>query len=955
MTKTAYNINLIFLALLLLGGTSKLLALPGRYPIRNFTPIDYKAGIQNIDFAQNRNLSVFVANNLGVLSYDGQEWKTHDFKTGKKKRSLAFDPDQNRLYMGSQGEFGYYHDDWTYTSLVSLLPEAQQNFTEVWDVYLVGSQVYFCTFEGIYQYDGQKIQVISPASSFEKSFLVNDQIFTQDPNGQLFEIQNGRLTSPYPQEQKNEIIAGLVALKDGLLIIYKSGQIEFSTPFGVSWEHERLSTALSGTFVNQVIQLSDNRLAIATQRAGLFLYDLQSEKIEHLSTQNGLASNACLRSFQDYSGNLWIGMQNGLALVHLDAPMRLLGQEINLQGSGYDAYETSTGAYFTTSNGIYFLEQGTSNCVFLKGTEGPSYRIQEIGGNIYASHHTGLFLLRGQQAIRLAHTDGLWQVKQLQSKPGYAIGGTYSGLYLFQINAQQVLEPLRPLPGFSASSRFMEEDQQGNLWVGQYYLGLYRLSFSSDFSEVSIQNISEQTDLPIKEQIILTRINDRLYLATKEGVYKIDPDRITLERASEFAEVGQQPVYLLSQDEKNRIHIITENFIAYYDPISEDNYAFVRSSLYQLRYRLNNDLLHLSTQTSNGVLFSANDGFIYYNPDDEKSNQVDPLLIRQISDVSKDQLLYQQLPFAPADTTFADLSIPAWSRSLKMEVDFFQFSGLENQEYRFRLDGLNEDFGEWTTNPTKEYTNLRAGDYTLQIQSKDRVGQIVEGSAYHLIVQVPFYRSTLTKVIYLLLSLLLILFLMYLQRQRYRKKEAEQEKAQQAALAQKQQKVQELQRKKDQDLHRLKEEKMESELQHINNLLAASTMNLVVKNEFIESIKNDLQDVKQKSDRKDTRKNIEKIVREIESNLKVQEDWEQFQYHFDSVHGDFLSRLREYYPEISPNEQKLCAFLRLNLQTKDIANILGISVRGVEVARYRLRKKLELDTGQNLSKFILEY
>jgi ligand-binding sensor domain-containing protein/DNA-binding CsgD family transcriptional regulator len=955
MTKTTYNIGLILMALLLTCETSRLLAFQGRHPIRNFTPIDYKAGIQNIDFAQNRNLSVFVANNLGVLSYDGQEWKTHDFKTGKKKRSLAFDPTQNRLYMGSQGEFGYYHDDWQYTSLTPLVPETHQSFTEVWDIYLVDSEVYFCTFQGIYRYDGQKIQVIPPVTTFEKSFLVNGQVFTQDQNGQLYEIQNGQLSTPFPQRQKNEIIAGLVALKDGLLIIYKSGQIEFSTPFGVSQEHTKLSASLSGTFVNHLVQLSDNRLAIATQRAGLFLYDLQSEQIEQLSTQNGLASNACLRSFQDYSGNLWIGMQNGIALVHLDAPMRLLGQEINLQGSGYDAFDRPEGTYFTTSNGIFFLEQGASNCVFLKGTEGPAYRIQEIGGKIYAGHHTGLFLLQGQQAIRIAHTDGLWQVKQLQSKPSYAISGTYSGLYLFKINPQQVLEPVRPLPGFSASSRFMEEDQQGNLWVGQYYLGLYRLSFSPDFTEVNLQNISEQTDLPIKEQIILTRINDRLYLATKEGIYRINPDRNTLERAPEFAEVGQQPVYLLAQDEKNRIHIITEDFIAYYDPISEDNFAFVRSSLYQLRYRLNNDLLHLSTQTNKGVLFSANDGFIYYDPQREKANTVDPLLVRQISDLSQGQLLYQQLPFAPADTTLFDLSIKARSRLLKIEVDFFQFSGLENQQFRFRLEGLSKHFGTWTTHSTKEYTNLREGDYTLLVQSKDRVGQIVDGPAYNFTVQAPFYRSTFAKIFYIFFALLIVLSLLYLQRRRYRKKEAEQEKKQQAVLAQKQQKVKELQIKKDQELHRLKEERMESEIQHINKLLAASTMNLVVKNEFIESIKNDLQDVKQKSERKDTRKGIEKIVREIETNLKVQEDWEQFQYHFDSVHGDFLSRLREDYPDISPNEQKLCAFLRLNLQTKDIANILGISVRGVEVARYRLRKKLDLDTGQNLSKFILEY
>ena len=148
---------------------------------------------------------------------------------------------------------------------------------------------------------------------------------------------------------------------------------------------------------------------------------------------------------------------------------------------------------------------------------------------------------------------------------------------------------------------------------------------------------------------------------------------------------------------------------------------------------------------------------------------------------------------------------------------------------------------------------------------------------------------------------------------------------------------------------------MQGELEHVNKLLAATTMNLVVKNEFIESIKEELKEVKQKGKTAETKLALEKVVKEIDISLRLRQDWEQFEYHFDKAHGDFLSRLRDEYPDLSPNEQKLCAFLRLNLNTKDIANLLSISLRGVEVARYRLRKKLALTKGQNLSKFILEY
>jgi DNA-binding CsgD family transcriptional regulator len=123
----------------------------------------------------------------------------------------------------------------------------------------------------------------------------------------------------------------------------------------------------------------------------------------------------------------------------------------------------------------------------------------------------------------------------------------------------------------------------------------------------------------------------------------------------------------------------------------------------------------------------------------------------------------------------------------------------------------------------------------------------------------------------------------------------------------------------------------------------------------MENIKEEIKKVKMNGKAEDSQKALERIIKEIDTTLKVQEDWKQFEYHFDKVHGDFLTRLTQEFLDLTPGEQKLCAFLRLKMDTKEIANLMGISLRGVEVARYRLRKKLGLDKHQNLSKFVLEY
>ncbi len=933
-------------------------AFSGKYPIRNFTPLDYKAGIQNIDFAQNRDMTLFVANNLGVLSYNGNDWQIHHFNTSKKIRSLAFDEKMNRLYVGAQGAFGYFDKDWAYVSLDKILPENAISFDEVWDVFLYENQVYFCTFQGIFVYNGTSVSIIHHQNGFERSFQAGQKLFTQNPRGQLFEIKGKELVSTYPQNQTGQIIRGILPHTEGILIFYNSGEIEHSTLFEAKPIFNSLSQTLKGTYVNHVLHLSDSRLAISTQTAGLYLFDKRKQIIENISIEEGLQINACLNTFQDYTGNLWVGKQNGMSLIDISSPMRFINREINIQGNGYESFDVEEGTYYTTSNGVYFLKKDAAECIFLEGTEGPSYGIQRILGKLYAGHHTGLFLLEKGRASRIVTTDGLWQVKHLESNPQYAIGGMYSGLYLFKINERMELEPVGKINGFSESSRFFEEDKKGRIWVGQFYKGLYLLNLTDELTKAIVQKIPDEPNLPsIDGQIVLSKINNELYLGTRAGVFMIDQNTDQIKRADIFLnELDNQAVYLLQQDHQNNIHIYGENSVGFFKEIRPSHYQFFPSSLYQLQYSLNNDLLNISINTDDGVLFSANEGFIHYQPRLENQMQSDnPFVISRVYSKTEDKNLYTQKPFEPKPNAIEEIVVSSNAKVLQFTIESFQFNAVENQQFRYYLEGFEKDFGEWSVSAIKEYTNLNEGKYKFHVQTRNNLGSILSVQPLHLKVEPPLHRSLAAKVAYLLLGILGLFFISNFQRQRYKQKAKAVEQAKKIELAQKQQELFDVERQKEQELNQLKEEKMKGELRHTNNLLAASTMNLVVKNEFIETIKGKLQEVKRMGKNRETKQALEQIVKDINTTLKLQEDWEQFEHHFDQVHGNFLSRLRQSYPELTPNEQKLCAFLRLNLNSKDIANLMGISLRGVEVARYRLRKKLALEKGKNLSKFVLEY
>jgi DNA-binding CsgD family transcriptional regulator len=922
------------------------MATNGKYPIKNFSPADYKAGIQNIDFAQNRDMNLFVANNLGVLSFNGNDWKIHAYNTGKKQRSLAFDDSSNRLYVGSQGDLGYFEEDWNYVSLIEIISVESQDFDEVWDVFIYDSKVYFCTFQGIYVYDGESVNTIQHAGGFNRSFFTGNRLFTQTSVGELFEIEGTQLLKGTRQSQANQIVAGIIPKDDGYLIFYNSGQIEFSTPFEVIDIFPELAQELAGKYLNHVLQISDTRLVIATQRAGLYLFNMQTKLIENITIKEGLQTNVCLRAFQDYTGNLWVGMQNGIALVDINAPLKLINEDINLQGSGYEAFETDEGTYYTTSNGIYYLANSASKSSFITGTEGPAYGFQVINNKLYAGHHTGLFLLEEGKARRCAYTDGLWQVKQLRSNPKYCIGGTYSGLHLFRINEREELEEVQKIDGFDESSRFFEEDRKGCIWVGQYYKGLYKLNLSKSLKEAVVTRASDIYHLPNWEHIILSKVDDELYLGTENGIFKIDQNADKIIKDELFSSVvGENWVYLLEQDKQKNVYIFTDNRVGFFKQVSSNNYGYIPSSLFQLRQSFNNDLLRVSKNIRNGVFFNANEGFIYYNPDLEDQVPIEmPLIVNKVYSVFEDSLLYSRKAFEENPKVIQEIVASHRAKVLQFHVESFQFKEVSNHQYRYFLIGFDEDYGEWTNNPIKEYSNLEEGEYEFYTQKLNYFGEIVTGQPISLIIKPPLYKSFGAKAFYGIIGVLTLFIAFVLQRRKYRRRAEKIEEAKHLELAEKREEV-----------LQLKEEKMADELRHVNNLLAASTMNLVVKNEFIETIKEEIEQVRNNQGTSETSRTLDKLVKEIDSTLRVQEDWKQFEYHFDKVHGDFLHRLTNEYVDLTPGEQKLAAFLRLNMNTKDIANLMSISLRGVEVSRYRLRKKLGLGKHQNLSKFILEY
>ena len=165
--------------------------------------------------------------------------------------------------------------------------------------------------------------------------------------------------------------------------------------------------------------------------------------------------------------------------------------------------------------------------------------------------------------------------------------------------------------------------------------------------------------------------------------------------------------------------------------------------------------------------------------------------------------------------------------------------------------------------------------------------------------------------------------------------------------------------KREKELIKLRSQKLEVDLKQKSSELGDSTMNLVRKNDMLQEIDKQLEDLSESVRREDAKAKITKAIsdirRGIRNNMSDDDNWEKFSENFNLVYDNFMQKITAVYPDLKRNDLKLCAYLRMGLSSKEMASLLNTSVRSVETARYRLRKKLNMDSGENLLNFIQKF
>ncbi|PRY87920.1 two-component regulator propeller domain-containing protein [Mongoliibacter ruber] len=919
---------------------------------------DYNGGIQNYGFAQNESGLIYVANNFGMLEYDGTKWNRYSLPNSTKIRDIVID-EENRIFASGQGEFGFFAPNrngyLTFTSLLDKLPENERNLEEVWKIFRLHNSIIFCTFNRLFVFSKnlELEYVIQSNSYFEGFFSSNNQMIVQEKGLGLKKLQNQSLELlGNPKSFSNSYITGLVSTgtEDKLIFTRDQGIFILKDAEAKVWSPKGLPSIKN---ISHVLRLKDGKIAIGTQNDGVYVINENGQLYFHMDKSRGLQNNSVLSQFEDINGNLWIGHNNGVSLLELSLPFRQVDRFSNLSGTGYDAKVKDNFVYFGTNNGVSYQPLDKSQTPsFIDGTDGQVYQINSIQNHLLVAHNDGAFEIAGNKSVQLTDYQGVWNFQPLKKSPNHIISGTYTGLILFEIKNGKV-EFLRKLEGFDESSRIIQQDDEGHIWMTHGYKGVYKLKLSDDLTSVSSTFYGVEQGLPTNLLISVWNINDRLLFTTEYGIYTYNSSKDRFERDEFFRPYFGDEFLITSllEDPLGNIFYIGEQEVGVLEKQINGTYLKNHQIFNKVIPYLNDDLQNISLIRGNEALFAANDGFIWFKLERniQLFSSAFPTLIRSVFQTgSSDSLIFTRNHL---QVSHSPIKLPYENADLRFEVTHPTPNQESDVMFQFWLQGFEEGFGEWTTKRDKAYTNLREGKYTFHVKSRDLFGNEGKQDSFDFEVLPPWYRSIAAYFIYFVLSVIALFYTYKSVEKRYQKKTKRITAEQRRKLEEKESDLQQSQK----EIERLQTEKLESEIKSKNKELASATMHLINKNGFIDHTKTHLTSIIKKSKNQEVKSELNKVIQSIEKNIKGDKEWEQFEIHFDQVHGDFMSRFKKAYPDLSPQEIKLSAYLRMNLSSKEIAYLMNISTRGIEIARYRLRKKIQLERQDNLQEFILKF
>lgn len=866
--------------------------------IKNFPPSQYLNKGKVWDISSSPNGIVYMASDNGLLEYDGMKWNSFNGSKGVTRSVLVIN--DSLLYTGSDLDFGVWvkneYNKFEYTSLYPFKDDVQDVFEEFWNIYQLKDIIVFVSSQNIYIYKNEQITKLEVQKEMSASFVYNDTLFFSEKDFGLYYFDKISLKLFVKYPQKNISIIGIYNQNNKTTFVSKNSGLFNSKKGELHRIDSYLSNFLKDAKVFSFENIDSSHLAFGTILKGLIITDKNENVIHYINKVKGLLSNTILALNYSPSGKLWLGMDYGVASIFLHNKYTYFYDYLGNFGTGSDAKLIGNDFYLGTNQGLY-------KCSW-----------SDLNDNIPYANFKLISGTEGQvwnlsnidNTLFICHDHGLFSLKndklvEISKKEGalsiisledYLLTGTYNGISIYNKNGDS-WRFLKKMDLISGSCKQLLLQKENTLWINIPNYGVIKADLGANFILNSREIFPVDSFKGTDLELVL--INDTLNVVTDSNQYFFNANTGDFHLAK-YQCFNSKPENILSGIFKPKP---LNNKYAFYPIYNGFAFEYLNNQEYNLLNNYKPIIRNAKAYGNENQQNIINGSIIPYKLNSIRINYIVP---------NQNDVLYQ---------------------------------------YRFD----NEDnWSKWTSKNMVEILGVNYGEYNFQLRSKID-GKISTTSELSFTIDKPWRLSYQAYILYFVI-LLVIAILSRIRHIHVLKKE------QQKMLISKENSIKELTEKHNQELILLEQERIKNEFEQIKQQLRIKTVELANKskenedkNRLLISIQDKFTEM-QKQPTASKRK-LNEIRRLLDTYLNVEDN--TFEIQMNELHQEFFKKIKDKYPNLSNNDLRLCAYVKVGLNAKEVAEILNIQPSSSYISRSRLRKKLKLKTEDDLYDFLNKF
>ena len=732
---------------------------PGNPYIRSLYTRPFGIENNNLSIVQDSLGIVYIGNSHGLFQFDGSHWQ----RISRKSAPILARSNDGSLYVGFYKEFGRLTSSRRGVKFHSLLDSSVLE-GKTTGIVSSGNHLYFTSGSSLFQYKGKDIRQIKTFTGPIHLFGTRNRVFVYQDPGSLYCFKNGRLNQtisnrkiPAPVTAIFDEGSGrwLVVLDDGrALNLDSAGRL---TP---AWSFEEKVTITHAVSQNDLIVLG-------TESNGIFFCDSEGEVVRAINNKDGLLDIKINRLFADRNGDLWALHPTGISIVSTSPAIRLFNRQNGIKGVVNKVTRYDHTLYAATSQGIYYLpdnqlQDGSSRETFRKVStiHWEVFDFYHAQGRLFAASRQGIFQIEKGKAKLFynRHAGHYTSVHPYRHKPEYILIGLEEGLSVVRYTHGLFIDQ-GTMNGIKGQVIDLEENEGGSIWVTTQYNGFYRIdSLPGDIRRVKHFREKEAFG-PGTQWAKPYALADRMIFSTSNGLFHFDPGTGNFQRDT----------ILPLDDERNLIYPMVEdpahnlwaNAISRGKTPKQTIHAFFKENNGKGRDR------HFSLDIMKGfqvhsihpqqgfiIWIGGNSGLIRINTQElHKEKHSGRTLLHKVL-ANGDSLLVSN--YAGARSPGNKPNIPYSRNNLVFEFSHTHYTSASQLMFQTRLAGYKQEWSKWSTATRKEYTNLREGDYTFEVRSRNSHGKISPLLQYRFQIQPPIYRTWYAWLAYLLGAILLV-------------------------------------------------------------------------------------------------------------------------------------------------------------------------------------------------------